>query len=162
MSLKKILITGAGGQLGKALLAKIPSGYQAIAANRETLDITTQSDVFEFFDGLELSGVINAAAYTAVDKAESQADAATAVNVQGVSNLGLAAREHDLPMIHVSTDFVFDGSKGTPYLPHDKREPKSVYGQSKADGEDALLTIDGLQSTIIRTAWVYNLSLIHI
>ena len=156
MRSKNILITGADGQLGKALLANPPTCFQAIAANRQTLDITDQKAVIQAFDNLELSGVINAAAYTAVDKAESEPEKAIAVNTKGVANLGIAAREFDIPIVHASTDFVFDGEKASPYLPNDEVNPKSVYGKSKAEGENALLNIENLRCTIIRTAWVYN------
>jgi len=156
MPTRTYLVTGAAGQLGQALGIEPPRGCDVIMANRQALDITHQQSVFEFFATHELAGVINAAAYTAVDKAESEPKLAAAINTAGVHNLGVAAREYDIPLIHVSTDFVFSGDKSSPYKPEDERNPKSVYGKTKADGEDTLTAIAGLKSTIIRTAWVYN------
>lgn len=154
--MKNILVTGANGQLGVALAKLVPPGFKVISATRATLDITAQQSVFENVGKGEYAGIINAAAYTAVDKAESEPIVAAAVNTEGARNLALAAREFNIPLVHVSTDFVFDGNKGAPYLPLDKRNPQSVYGKTKADGEDAVLAIDGLQASIIRTAWVYS------
>ena len=156
MSNKRILITGADGQLGKALQVAPPQGFSVIPANRQLLDIASRDAVFDFFCKHELAGVINAAAYTAVDKAETEPKLANAINTLGAENLGLAALKHNIPLVHVSTDFVFDGRKGSPYDPQDIRTPQSVYGQSKAKGEDALIAMSQLRSTIIRTAWVYN------
>ena len=154
--MKNILVTGANGQLGVALAQAVPAGYTVTPATRASLDITSQKSVFDHLGEGEYAGIINAAAYTAVDKAESEPAAAAAVNTEGAGNLAIAAREHGIPLVHVSTDFVFDGNKGSPYLPLDERNPQSVYGKTKADGEDAVLAVEGLQASIIRTAWVYS------
>jgi len=128
--MKNILITGADGQLGKALSNQLPDGYNALTANRSALDIVNRKTVFEFFSRHEIDGVINAAAYTAVDKAETEVAQAYAINANGVENLGLAAREYDVPLVHVSTDFVFSGEQGKPYKPKDQRAPQVRVGSS--------------------------------
>ena len=154
--MKNVLITGANGQLGVALAKVVPPGFRATAADRATLDITSQQSVLDNLGSGDYAGIINAAAYTAVDKAESEPMVAAAVNTEGARNLAIAARELNIPLVHVSTDFVFDGHKGAPYQPLDERNPQSVYGKTKADGEDAVLAVDGLKASIIRTAWVYS------
>jgi dTDP-4-dehydrorhamnose reductase len=154
--MKNILVTGANGQLGRALAQTVPTGFQVAAVARSGLDITSHDSVFRHLADGSYDGIINAAAYTAVDKAESEPELAAAVNTQGPKNLAAAAREFDLPLVHVSTDFVFSGKQGAPYLPTDDRDPQSVYGKTKADGEDAILSVDDLRSSIIRTAWVYG------
>jgi dTDP-4-dehydrorhamnose reductase len=154
--MKNILVTGANGQLGRALSQNVPAGFRVAPVARSGLDITSHDSVFRHFADGGYDGIINAAAYTAVDKAESEPELAAAVNTQGPKNLAAAAREFDLPLVHVSTDFVFSGKQGAPYLPTDDRDPQSVYGKTKADGEDAILSVDGLRSSIIRTAWVYG------
>lgn len=154
--MNNILVTGANGQLGHALSQQVPFGFSVTLASRADLDITSQQSVFQIVGAENYSGIINAAAYTAVDKAESQPQIAAAVNTDGVNNLAMAAREYGIPIVHVSTDFVFSGKQGSPYSPDDTREPQSVYGKTKAEGEDAILAIDGLRASIVRTAWVYG------
>ena len=154
--MKNVLITGANGQLGVALAKVVPPGFKATSADRATLDITSQQSVLDYLGNGDFAGIINSAAYTAVDEAESEPMLAAAVNTEGARNLAIAARECNIPLVHVSTDFVFDGNKGAPYQPMDERNPQSVYGKTKADGEDAVLAVDGIKASIIRTAWVYS------
>ena len=154
--MKKVLVTGANGQLGKALGLDVPSGYEAMLAGRDTLDITDRQSVFNFFSANELDGIINAAAYTAVDKAESEHETADLVNAQGAHHLAIAAREYSIPMVQVSTDFVFDGKQAAPYRPDDVARPLNVYGKSKYEGEQYVQSVPDLAVAIVRTAWVYD------
>ncbi|OED41315.1 dTDP-4-dehydrorhamnose reductase [Chromatiales bacterium (ex Bugula neritina AB1)] len=155
-SMKQVMITGADGQLGKALLELVPDGYTTLPANRATLDITSDSAVRQWCNDNKPSAIINAAAYTAVDKAESDTELASLVNEQGAGNLARAAAEHDIPIVQVSTDFIFNGRKGSPYLPEDSADPLSIYGATKLGGEQLVLAEAASRATIIRTAWVYN------
>jgi dTDP-4-dehydrorhamnose reductase len=151
-----ILITGAGGQLGKALCKSVPAGFSAIAAGREKLDITDSDAVNSFSVDHQIEGIINAAAYTAVDKAEEDVTNARAVNADGPAVLAAVAADLNIHLVHVSTDFVFDGSQGSPYKPDDKTSPLGVYGETKRAGEVAVLETVGISATILRTAWVYD------
>ena len=151
----KILIAGKNGQLGKQLQKQAPSGTTVIAHGRETLNIADKEQVFAVLREANPDVVINAAAYTAVDKAESDVELAHAINARGPENLALACREHGIRLIHVSTDFVFDGKQSHPYTPQNIRKPVSVYGESKARGEEAIEAILP-EAIIVRTAWVYD------
>ncbi len=154
--MKKILITGAKGQLGQALVSCSPDGYQTVVADRQVLDISNRQSVEHWFDANKPDGIINAAAYTAVDQAETDVESAKAANTDGPANLALSASALNIPLIHVSTDFVFNGKNGAPYLADDKTDPLGVYGVTKRDGEAEVLAIHARQSTIVRTAWVYD------
>ena len=151
----KILITGKNGQLGQQLQKQAPSGTTVLAHGRETLNIADKDQVFAVLEQARPDVVINAAAYTAVDKAESEADQAHMINARGPENLALACRELGVRLVHVSTDFVFDGKQAHPYQPQDTRSPLGVYGASKARGEEAVEAILP-ESIIVRTAWVYD------
>jgi len=151
----KIVILGAGGQLGRALTATAPGGHELSAFSSAQLDITDAAAVARMVAGLQPAVILNAAAYTQVDRAESEAAQAFAVNRDGVANL-VAASTPATRLIHVSTDFVFDGSATRPRLPGDPVNPLSVYGQSKRAGEDVLLAQAPLRSCIVRTAWLYG------
>lgn len=153
--MKKILITGADGQLGQALINSVPAGVQAIAANRELIDITNQSVVNDWVGANKPDAIVNAAAYTAVDKAETESSLAKAVNTDGPLHLATAASNAGIPMVQVSTDFVFNGKAG-PYKTDDITDPLSVYGETKRDGEAAALGVSGAKVSVVRTAWVYN------
>ncbi|MEX0668599.1 MAG: dTDP-4-dehydrorhamnose reductase [Candidatus Saccharimonadales bacterium] len=144
------LITGAGGQLGRALASQFP---EAIATTREELDIADKESV-EAFDFSSIDTIINAAAYTKVDEAETPDGkvAAYAANRDGVANLAAIAGERELTLVHISTDYVFDGNKQEPYREDDPINPLSVYGQSKAEGEK--LAANVAKHYIIRTSWV--------
>ncbi|WP_238593674.1 dTDP-4-dehydrorhamnose reductase [Endozoicomonas atrinae] len=152
----RVLITGANGQLGYELKRTAPEGFELLAVDIDQLDITAASAVNAFFKEHQPDAVINAAAYTAVDKAETDRELAYAVNATGPRFLAQACADAGIPMVQVSTDFVFDGNQSTPYQPEDKPSPISVYGDSKLKGEQAVTEILGNKASIIRTAWVYS------
>jgi len=153
---KKILVTGVDGQLGRALVDTVPSGYEVLGTNSKALNIADTQAVTDWFAANQPAGVINAAAYTAVDKAETDLATATAANAEGPALLAAACKELDIPLVQVSTDFVFDGKNSTAYTPQDATQPLGVYGVTKRDGELAVLNTEGLKAAVIRTAWVYN------
>ncbi len=144
------LITGANGQLGRALQEQFP---EAIATTREDLDIANQESI-KSFDFSEVDTIINAAAYTKVDEAETEDGrvAAYKANHEGVANLAAIANERGLTLVHISTDYVFDGDKQEPYREDDEINPLSVYGQSKAKGEMEAMSV--ANHYIVRTSWV--------
>lgn len=151
----KVLITGAGGQLASELLITAPEGLTLQCLSSKELDITNSEQVNEKVSAFAPDVIINAAAYTAVDKAEEDFEAAKAVNVAGVKNLAKACPDNGY-MLHISTDFVFDGLKSSPYLPDDCANASSVYGKTKYDGELALFEQKPSRSAVIRTSWVYS------
>jgi len=156
--MKKILITGANGQLGKALAASVPDSYEAIVADRQALNISDAGSVRAWVNDNSPDGIINAAAYTAVDKAETEVELAKAANSDGPKNLAVAAAGIGVPLVHVSTDFVFNGNAGAPYTTDDTSDPLSVYGMTKREGELEVMATHAAQSAIVRTAWVYDAS----
>lgn len=147
----KALIVGAHGQLGKGLIATAPQGTQLVAHDVDTLDITDAAAVEAVVAAEQPQLVLNAAAYTAVDKAESEEARALAVNGTAVGLLADAARRHGARFVHVSTDFVFDGVSGVPYAPDAATAPISAYGRTKLVGEQ----LAGADALVVRTAWVY-------
>ena len=150
----KLLITGAGGQVGRALLAAAPDNLEVVGCTHADLDIGVSEAVRDCVRHHRPAVIINAAAYTAVDKAESEPDAAQRINAEGPGHLAAAARECGARLLHISTDFVFDGAASVPYRPDSATHPLSVYGRTKRDGEQAVLqTLP--DATIVRTAWVY-------
>jgi dTDP-4-dehydrorhamnose reductase len=151
----KVLITGARGQVGKATMALAPAGADVDAVGHEQLDIGDASAVDRYLDERRPDVIINAAAYTAVDRAESEPQAAVRVNEHGPANLARAAARTGSRLIHISTDFVFDGEGSTPYRPQDRANPLSVYGTTKLAGENAVRAFD-TRAVILRTAWVYE------
>jgi len=142
------LITGSNGQLGTELTKLLPL---AIATDAAALDITDTNAVSAFVKGNDIDTIINCAAYTAVDKAEEENELAFKVNVSGVENLAKTGAK----IIHISTDYVFDGTAHRPYTPDDKPVPVSVYGRTKLEGEKAVLENADI-AIIIRTAWLYS------
>jgi len=150
----KAVVVGAAGQLGRALVAGAPSGAHVIAYDRSDLDITEVKQVDAAIASCEPNIVFNAAAYTAVDKAESEPDRAHAINADAVGYLAEASRNADAKFVHVSTDFVFSGKDGVPYTPDAATAPLGVYGATKLAGERAAGKVDN--SLIVRTAWVYD------
>ncbi|UUM30030.1 dTDP-4-dehydrorhamnose reductase [Vibrio japonicus] len=152
----KVLITGQGGQLAWELEQSAPCDVEFIALSSQSLDITQKTRVFDAVNTHQPDIVINAAAYTAVDKAETEPEIAYAVNEQGSEHLALACKELQIPLIHISTDFVFDGEKTTPYQIDDMPNPLNVYGDSKLKGDIKVGNVLGSDATIIRTAWVYS------
>jgi len=149
----RFLITGAGGMLAYDLETAL-SGREVLPLSRAELDITNLAAVRSAVEGYDV--VINAAAYTGVDDAESNEDAAFAVNATGAGNLALAAAENGAILVQISTDYVFDGTATTPYSEDTPRGPVSAYGRSKAEGERLVLTANGARSYIVRTAWLYG------
>ncbi|MGW8287255.1 MAG: dTDP-4-dehydrorhamnose reductase, partial [Desulfobulbales bacterium] len=152
----KILITGANGQLGWELQRAAPKDFEIITLSRLDLDITDNAAVESAFQEFSPELVINAAAYTAVDKAENEKAKAFAVNGDGAANVAKAATDIKARLIHISTDFVFDGLKSQPYLPDDETNPVSMYGASKLQGEQAVLAETEGNALILRTGWVYS------
>ncbi len=151
-----ILVTGANGQLGCEISALAPkySGYEFIFTDIGTLDLTDKDAVMNMISETNPSWIINCAAYTAVDKAEDDPAGAFAVNAAGPANIAAAIKGSDCRLIHISTDYVFDGSSNTPYLETDEPCPDTVYGKSKLEGEVNVLVHPW--TLIIRTAWLYS------
>ena len=149
----RILLLGSNGQLGKELERQLSSVANVAAFPRESLDITNHKAVRDAVRCVHPDIIVNAAAYTAVDKAEADADFAHAVNADAVANLAQIAQEQSLWLFHYSTDYVFDGSKQSAYLETDTPNPINVYGRSKLAGEAAIAVAD-CQHLIFRTTWV--------
>jgi dTDP-4-dehydrorhamnose reductase len=152
-----VLVTGANGQLGQSLhfIAKNYLEITFVYCDSKTLDITNLVNVSNVFEQFKPNFCINAAAYTAVDKAESEPEKAFAINVTGAKNLAEVCKSHNTALLHVSTDFVFDGNANTPYLETDIPSPTGVYGQTKLDGERVIQAIWN-RHYIVRTSWVYS------
>ncbi|MGE0969865.1 dTDP-4-dehydrorhamnose reductase [Klebsiella sp. WOUb02] len=151
----KVLLTGANGQLGRCFQDRVPAGWKVWATDTSVLDITNRDNVLAAVDKYQPNVIINAAAYTAVDKAESSLQDANLVNNVGPENLAIAAKKCSAIFIHVSTDYVFDGFSATPYVETDKTNPLSVYGKTKLDGETTVANVYP-DTIIIRTAWVFS------
>ena len=152
-----VLVTGANGQLGQSMQF-IANNYLEIDfkfCDSKTLDITNLENIQNIFNKFKPQFCVNTAAFTAVDKAESEPEKAFAVNASGPKNLAKVCKEYNTTLIHISTDFVFDGTATIPYLEADNTNPKSVYGQTKLDGEKAIQAILD-KHIIIRTSWVYS------
>jgi len=150
----KILLTGKDGQVGFALHKKLASLGEVIATNREMLDLRDPQAIRAFIDQTKPDIIINPAAYTQVDKAESEKLLAHQINTVAPQVLADKASELDIPMIHFSTDYVFDGLKHEPYLETDEVNPQSVYGQTKWQGEKAVR--QNKKHIIFRTSWVFS------
>lgn len=151
----KILLTGANGQLGRCIQDRIPQEWHLDVMDSGLLDITDKQQVMQRVAQCSPDIIINAAAYTAVDKAESESLQAEKVNAQGAKFLALAAKEHQARLIHISTDYIFDGSQSTPYSEVDIPTPVNVYGKTKFAGEQAIESIL-TNAVIIRTSWVFS------
>jgi dTDP-4-dehydrorhamnose reductase len=154
--MKRVLVTGANGQLGQCFqeLANIQSLSFVFLGSKE-LDITCRDSVFGVFKNNAFDYCINCAAYTAVDKAESESDLAEKVNVLGVKNLSEACKANKVKLIHISTDFVFDGESNIPYLENKEPNPISVYGKTKLSGEKIIQETLS-EYFILRTSWLYS------
>ena len=150
-----VVIFGAGGQLGRELELTQPSACRAVYVTRTEVDIADANQVTAYLDTAKPSTIINAAAYTAVDRAEKEPEQAEAANVAGPRNLAAWAAGSGARLIHISTDFVFDGSAGEPYKPTDEPRPLGVYGKTKLEGERAVLDA-GAGHIVLRTGWVYS------
>ncbi|CAK22530.1 dTDP-4-dehydrorhamnose reductase [Synechococcus sp. CS-197] len=156
----KVLLTGAGGQLGQALIAACPPGIELIATRRAELDLADPQACSAAVHHHRPAWVLNAGAYTAVDKAESEPALAQAVNAGAPAALAQALAETGGRMLQLSTDFVFNGAQGQPYQPDQPRDPLGVYGTTKAAGEQAVAeqlgAHEGGRAAILRTSWVYG------
>ncbi|WOY01300.1 dTDP-4-dehydrorhamnose reductase [Dickeya fangzhongdai] len=151
----KVLLTGANGQLGRCFQDRLPDGWSVLATDTDSLDITDEAQVQATVKSWQPDAIVNAAAYTAVDKAESEPELAARINVAGPEYLARAARHLGARFIHVSTDYVFDGTATRPYSETDATHPLGVYGQTKLDGERAVLKVNPA-AQIVRTAWVFS------
>ena len=151
----RILLTGRDGQVGRELNRSLAKLGEVTATGRDELDLTSDYAIGDVVHELRPQLIVNAAAYTAVDKAESEPDFAHRINAEAVATLAAAAKSVGAAVIHYSTDYVFDGSKETPYVETDRPHPLSVYGKSKLDGEKALAAA-GVPYLILRTSWVYG------
>ncbi len=153
----RLLVFGSNGQLGHDLMEQSQArGWEPVGADLPACDITRAESIDHAFAGAgAIDAVINAAAYTAVDAAESNADTAFAVNRDAVILLAQACARRGVPLVHVSTDYVFDGLKTSPYLPDDRVNPQGVYGRSKAEGEAALRR-HWERHIIVRTSWLFG------
>jgi dTDP-4-dehydrorhamnose reductase len=155
--MKKILVTGANGQLGRslqALASQYPS-WEFLFAGRETLDISNQEAVNQYFATHQPDACINCAAYTAVDKAESDEEAAFEQNFIAVLHLSEASVAHNTQLVHISTDYVFDGESNRPYTEDSDTNPQTIYGSSKLKGEAAAIDVND-KAIVVRTSWVYT------
>ena len=156
--MKSILITGSDGQLGREIqglsYTHVYKGYKFYYTDIDTLDITSNEKVNQFFEQNSVDCLINCAAYTGVDEAESEPDAAMQVNARAVEILAKACAGNNARMFHVSTDYVFDGASPVPYREDDIASPISVYGKTKHEGEKAVLNYE--HGTVVRTSWLYS------
>lgn len=155
-NIMRVLITGAQGQVGQELLKSAPANWQIHGLGSSDLDISDAAHVMTTVQHLQPDLIINAAAYTAVDKAQSDSARAHAVNHRGAENLANAAQRLNCPLLHISTDYVFSGDHSEPYSEHDTPQPNSVYGESKLLGEQAIQALCK-QHIILRTSWVFGL-----
>jgi dTDP-4-dehydrorhamnose reductase len=151
----KVLITGAQGQVGRCLLASAPPGVTTVGLARADLDVGDDRAVEQAIQQHRPAVIINAAAYTAVDRAETEVEAARRVNGRGPRHLARAAAASGARLLHLSTDFVFDGRSGEPYGPDAPTAPLGVYGLTKLEGEQAIRELLPQASVVLRTAWVY-------
>ena len=152
-----ILVTGSKGQLGSEIEALSSNyDYNFFFTDRDELDITNQEAIEGFIENNKIDTIINCAAYTAVDRAEDDEINADKINHLAVKYLAQIAKEKDIKLIHISTDYVFDGKNYKPFIETDSTNPQGVYGKSKLDGEEALKDVNPKNSIIIRTSWVYS------
>jgi dTDP-4-dehydrorhamnose reductase len=150
----KILITGVNGQVGHALMREL-TDYELIGLTRQDCDLTNLDQIKEIIDQYQPELIINPGAYTKVDQAEDEPELAFQINRDAPKVMAEKAREYNIPLIHFSTDYVFDGEKKGAYEEDDPTHPLGVYGQSKCVGEEAIQAVGGL-SYIFRTSWVYS------
>lgn len=155
--IKTILVTGKNGQLGQSLksLASQYPQYQFTFTGRDELDLSCSESIATYFEQNTFDIIVNCAAYTAVDKAEEQQELAEAINHLAVKQLAEICKKNHSVLLHISTDYVFDGTNHKPYVENDTINPQNVYGASKLKGEQAILT-EACDAIIIRTSWVYS------
>lgn len=155
--MKKILVTGANGMLGHDLCPTLEdAGFETIETDVDTLDITNFEQAEAFFAQTQPDAVVHCAAYTNVNKAEEDIDTAMKINAEGTENLAKICAKANIPIVYVSTDYVFDGTKNEPYLPYDKPCPVNAYGLTKLKGEEAIQE-HCEKFYITRTSWLYGL-----
>ncbi|MBF0296830.1 MAG: dTDP-4-dehydrorhamnose reductase [Magnetococcales bacterium] len=156
MDAKKLLITGAAGQVGTEIAALAPArGWQTVALDQADLDITDAARVSEALPAIRPAAIVNAAAHTAVDRAETEPEIAFAINRDGPRHLAEAANRFHIPLLHISTDYVFDGTQTTPYRESDPPAPLGVYGKSKLAGDVAIQAACP-HHIILRVSWVFG------
>lgn len=152
----KVLVTGANGMLGSDLCPMLEdSGYEVTETTIDELDITDKNEVNEVIDDVKPDYVIHCAAYTNVDKAEEEFEIADKINSVGTRNVAEACKRNNSVLLYISTDYVFDGTKDTPYLPNDKTNPINTYGLTKLNGEKAVQEVCE-KFYILRTSWLYG------
>ncbi|MDK2091353.1 dTDP-4-dehydrorhamnose reductase [Aliarcobacter butzleri] len=152
-----ILVTGSNGQLGSEIKELSSNySYNFFFTDKSNIDITNKDNIKDFCQRNNINVIINCAAYTAVDKAESDIENADLVNRKAVKKLAIISKELDIKLIHISTDYVFDGRNCKPYNEEFQTNPQSVYGRTKLEGELELININPKNSLIIRTSWVYS------
>ena len=152
-----ILVTGSNGQVGSEIKELSSNyNYNFFFTTRDDIDITSKDSIKEFCQTNSINIIINCAAYTAVDKAQSDIENADLVNRKAVKKLSIVAKELNIKLIHISTDYVFDGKNFKPYVEEFQTNPQSIYGKTKLDGENEIRDINPLNSIIIRTSWVYS------
>ncbi|MCT7487181.1 dTDP-4-dehydrorhamnose reductase [Aliarcobacter cryaerophilus] len=152
-----ILVTGSNGQVGSEIKELSSNyNYNFFFTTRDDIDITSKDSIKEFCQTNSINVIINCAAYTAVDKAQSDIENADLVNRKAVKKLSIVAKELNIKLIHISTDYVFDGKNFKPYVEEFQTNPQSIYGKTKLDGENEIRDINPLNSIIIRTSWVYS------
>ncbi|MEI7266427.1 dTDP-4-dehydrorhamnose reductase [Pectobacterium versatile] len=151
----RILLTGANGQLGRCFQDRLPAEWEILATDSAELDITEIEHVERTVKQFKPDAIVNAAAYTAVDKAESEPELAAKINVTGPENLAIVASKQGIRLVHVSTDYVFDGNATEPYSEDSATNPLSVYGKTKLAGEQAVAKASP-EAIIVRTAWVFS------
>ncbi len=153
-----ILITGSSGQLGKSIksITSTHSNCELVFANRQQLDLSNETSITNFFEHQNYHIIINCAAYTAVDRAELEPELANQVNHLAVRKLADIAKQKNAKLIHISTDYVFNGKQYRPYLETDSIDPLGVYGQTKFSGEEAIQNTLKNNAVIIRTSWMYS------
>jgi len=155
---KKILVTAMHGQLGREIAEIAPKfeSFDFTFLDRVLLDLSDMEAIKNYFETNQFDVIINTAAYTAVDKAEEDVTLSKIINTDAVKMLAEIAKESATQLIHISTDYVFDGKNYRPYIESDPTNPQGVYGATKLGGEDAMLAIDPANSVIIRTSWLYS------
>jgi dTDP-4-dehydrorhamnose reductase len=152
----RILVTGAGGLLGSAVVADARARrHDVVGIGHDRLDVRDRAEVHEAVSAARPDAVVHCAAYTAVDRAESESGLARAVNRDGTRHVAEATRDVGATLLYVSTDYVFDGKKRAPYLPSDAPAPLSVYGRTKLEGEEAVASVGG-RAMVARTSWLYG------
>ena len=161
----RILVTGKNGQLGRSIQKIVNTGTKIdnnqspndfIFVGREELDLSSESSISQYFDNNKFDIIINCAAYTQVDRAEQEAELASQINHLAVKKLASIASNQQARLIHISTDYVFDGERNKPYLETDTPNPINVYGKTKLAGEKALQTVMPMNAIIIRASWIYS------